>query len=267
MSLFQGEGISKGYASNRPYFHPKVIEHLRLRLNITKAYRNALDVGCGAGLSSLALKSVAKNIYALDSSMAMIESAINDKQIEYFNYSAEEFSFDKLFELITLSGSINWINRELFFINAKIHLAPNGYMVIYDNNILGEMIGNSWFKNWYIGKYLEKFPKPPREESSLDPEMLKTIGLSLSGEENYTNIISYDLSSFISYLFTQTNVNSVIEYNSDQFDQIYAWLRKSLEPFFKNETKDLLFGGYIWYVENQAYNQCFQLTAGSAVRL
>jgi len=119
MNLFNTPEAAKGYATDRPFFHPVVISHIKSYLNINKKLNIALDVGCGAGLSTIALLEVAKKVIGVDSSETMISSAIQREEIEYFRYPAENLPFKEKFNLITLAGSINWIDRFRFFHEAN----------------------------------------------------------------------------------------------------------------------------------------------------
>ena len=52
---FDTKRIAEGYA-NRPWLHKYVIEQIKLDYPTKFNYKNGLDVGCGAGLSTKALK-------------------------------------------------------------------------------------------------------------------------------------------------------------------------------------------------------------------
>jgi len=248
MSYFKTATVSKGYAKSRPYFHPVVIKRIKSYLGLKRKYQRALDVGCGAGLSTLALKEIAEHVIGVDSSKAMIDSAIKDERIEYNNYPAEYLPFDWEFELITLAGSINWINRADFFREAKRLLKDDRFVVVYDNTILGIMEEDSDFENWYQGTYLQKFPKPPRDESPITKEEARGYGFDFVHSETYSNKVKFSLNRFLDYLFTQSEITVAIE--NQNSDSIRDCLSSSLEPFFESQERTLLFGGYIWYLKN-----------------
>jgi SAM-dependent methyltransferase len=248
MSYFRTTKVSEGYAKSRPYFHPEVIKRIRAYLGLKYKYQRALDVGCGAGLSTLALKEIAESVVGVDSSEAMIDSAIKDERIEYFNYPAEYLPFDQDFELITLAGSINWIERVKFFREAKMILSHGGFVIIYDNNILGIMEEDRNFEDWYLNRYLKKFPKPPRDESPITKEEARGYGFDFDHSETYTNNVAFSIDGFMDYLFTQSEITVALE--NKKSEQIRNWLARSLTPFFQSQKRTLLFGGYIWYLKN-----------------
>lgn len=248
MSYFITTAVSKGYAKNRPYFHPEVIKRIKYYLGLKNKFQRALDVGCGAGLSTLALKEITESIIGVDSSEVMIDSAIKDERIEYYNYPAEFLPFDQEFELITLAGSINWIDRVKFFREAKMILSHEGFVVVYDNTIVGIMEEDSHFENWYQGVYLKKFPKPPRDESPMTTEEARRYGFEFVHSETYSNRVKFSRDRFIDYLFTQSEITVALE--NEEAANIRDWLISSVEPFFESQERTLIFGGYIWYLKN-----------------
>ncbi len=245
---FNCSDTAVGYAEDRPYFHPIVIDRIKSYLNLKTKFENALDVGCGAGLSSIALLDIAQKVVGIDSSPSMISSAVENDSIEYFNYSAEDLPFDQNFEIITLSGSINWINRERFFSRSQKVTNDQSRIVIYDNNILGEMENNTSFSHWYENVFLTKYPKPPRDESPLEEELLSKYGFELEHEEQYTNKIVFSLERFISYLLTQSNITVALNKATINKEKVISWLESSLIDYFGSTEKVLLFGGYIWFI-------------------
>lgn len=248
MKPFDTPEIAKGYADNRPYFHPRVIGRIKSYLNLSEKFTMALDVGCGAGLSTIALLEIAERVIGVDAARAMICSAIKKEGIEYFNYPAEHLPFKQKFDLITLSGSINWIDRARFFSEAKRVLNDEGLVVIYDNDILGIMEEDRRFGKWYHNTFLDKFPRPPRDESSILEEEATGYGFKLEFTEIYTNQIQFKLNDFIKYLFTQLNITSALDNKLEHASNIKEWLNSSLRPFFNYHERTIKFGGYIWYL-------------------
>lgn len=67
---FDFRRIAEGY-KNRPFLHKQVIE--RFQKDITDhIFPNGLDIGCGAGLSSKALKLICRHVTGTDISDEMI---------------------------------------------------------------------------------------------------------------------------------------------------------------------------------------------------
>ena len=71
-SLFDSPEMALGYAKCRPAVHPEVINLVRERLNITGPVSRALDLGCGAGLSTAALQRLAPKPVGIEPFHAML---------------------------------------------------------------------------------------------------------------------------------------------------------------------------------------------------
>ena len=248
MKLFDTPEIAVGYAGSRPYFHPHVIGRVKSYLDLSEKINSALDVGCGAGLSTIALLDIAKHVTGVDSSEAMIRSAIRKGGIEYFNYPAEHLPFKQKFDLITLAGSINWIDRAKFFSEAERILNDAGVVIIYDNTILGIMEDDDRFEKWHHDEFSKEYPRPPRDESPISRKAAAAYGFDFVFSEDYTNDVRFGLHAFVQYLFTQTNITSVLDKHPKCADDIESRLLLSLGPFFGSDEKKIMFGGYIWYL-------------------
>jgi SAM-dependent methyltransferase len=75
--LFQHDRVAAGYASARPYLHPRVFAQVREMIVAEARLGRALDVGCGTGLSSFALLDVAEGVVGIDASLDMLRHAIH----------------------------------------------------------------------------------------------------------------------------------------------------------------------------------------------
>jgi SAM-dependent methyltransferase len=71
-SIYDSPRLAAGYAYDRPAVHGRIIEAAREHLHITSRLGRALDVGCGAGLSTAALEPLAKTVIGLEPVHAML---------------------------------------------------------------------------------------------------------------------------------------------------------------------------------------------------
>jgi ubiquinone/menaquinone biosynthesis C-methylase UbiE len=162
MSYFSSQALADGYAKHRPYFHPLVLNKVREHLHPASNVQCALDVGCGAGLSTMALAHLANQVIGIDASQEMIDAALQQENVQYCTCPAEELPFQaESFQLITVCGAFNWINRAQFLPAAKRILAPAGWLIIYDNVFHGRMREQPAFAEWYAHTFLTRYPKPP----------------------------------------------------------------------------------------------------------
>lgn len=179
-STFQGKGysemnnqsfdvqrIAEGYAK-RPWLHKEVINQIKKDCNI-ESFENGLDVGCGAGLSSKALKLICNHVTGTDISSEMIsvcQRIYKDDAYHFYVCKAEESRIPKIpYDIITAAGVINWVERKPFLQNADKVLKEHGLIVIYDFWITDQMLQSEKYTDWYRKQYLQRFPKPPRKEN------------------------------------------------------------------------------------------------------
>lgn len=67
-----------------------MIERLAKRLSLTASLGHAVDVGCGTGLSSVALTAIAERVSAFDPSAEMLAAAPPHERVTYAVARAEE---------------------------------------------------------------------------------------------------------------------------------------------------------------------------------
>jgi ubiquinone/menaquinone biosynthesis C-methylase UbiE len=82
-----------GYASARPHLHPEVFAHVREKLRLAARLKRALDVGCGTGLSSVALLDLAQEVVGVDASRDMLRHARRAVGVRYVASGAEALPF------------------------------------------------------------------------------------------------------------------------------------------------------------------------------
>ena len=247
---FDTKRIAEGYA-NRPWLHKYVIEQIKLDYPTKFNYKNGLDVGCGAGLSTKALKLITDNVTGTDISEEMVNICKRIYNIDdYFFYIAkaeETIIPSELYDIVTAAGVINWVDQIAFFNNMNQVIKPNGLLIIYDFWITNKMEDNEDYSIWYLEKYLKEFPKPPRNEEILTNACL-VDGLILDKQITYEMAYEFSLEEFVDFMMIQSNVNLCIANKTKSADEIKLWMFNSLQPIFNNQKKRLIFEGYNWYI-------------------
>lgn len=255
---FSSKNAAQVYAKGRPYFHHQVIRWVNAFLNLEKPVPRALDIGCGTGLSAVALKEIANNIIALDISYDMLATAPRDRHIYYINTTAENLPFAAAsFDLLTVSSAFHWFDKKRFVKESRRVLRPGGWAIIYDNYFTACAEKCPQFTHWYREVYLKRYPTPPRH-TAFKPEDWKDTELLFVGEEPYENIVSFTCDRLIDYLLTQTNIISAVENGRDSFGGVVKWLRKELEQFTVFDSKGVssgegrfVFAGSIIYLQKR----------------
>lgn len=248
-NFFAHTTAAERYAQSRPYFHPVVIDSLRRFLHLEAPLEHALDVACGTGLSTRALKTIAGQVTATDVSSAMLTQAPREPGIEYVETPAEALPFgDEAFDLATVALAFHWFDRECFLREAYRVLRPGGWLVIYNNGFFGQMLENSAFTEWNKS-YLTRYPTPPRNSKPLTEDDARSYGFHFAKREAYTNEVQFSPQQLAAYLTTQSNVIASVEQGKESIEDVYQWLLELLAPLFPVPICTFSFGGDIWYLQ------------------
>lgn len=243
---FDSQRIAEGYGK-RPWLHKQVMEQIKKDCGITDIFKNGLDVGCGAGLSTKALRLICEQVTGTDISPEMInvcKHLYKDKTYHFYVAKAEETILPaKKYDIMTAAGVINWVDREKFLSNASQVIKENGIMIIYDFWITDCMSGNAEYTEWYQKQYLQKFPKPPRNEDIWKQESL-SHGFVMEKQISYEMEYAFELVDFIEFMMIQSNVNAKIENGAFTEQDVRLWMKRTLHNIFKSRTQTLIFSGY-----------------------
>ena len=252
MNFFSSSSAAARYPKGRPYFHPLVIERIRQFLSLKQPVARAVDVGCGTGLSTIALKELAREVVGVDASAEMLALAPVDSSIRYSVADALELPFlEDEFDLMTLASAFHWLDRSKFLKEAGRVLRKGGWLVIYDNYFSGRMEENAAFETWYREGYLGRYPPPARAKSSFSEESSGNEGFRLAGQEQYQNKVSFSIAGLVDYLTTQSNIIAAVECGGEELDRVRLWLGENLKPLFGERAEAaFLFHGPIWYLQN-----------------
>ena len=250
MNFFTPKSAAERYAKGRPYFHPLVIQRSKEFLSLREPLRRALDLGCGTGLSTIALKEIASVVVGVDASREMIALAPEDSRITYLVSSAENLPFgESEFDLITMSQVFHWLDRGRFFAEARRVLRADSWLIIYDNYFSAQIDGNAEFHRWHRDSYLERYPSPPRAWASFAAEGVEDEGFHLLHHEEIENTMRFSPEGLVDYLVTQSNVIAAVEGGGEKIGDVRAWLTESTRPFFGDaEEVGFLFRAPVWFL-------------------
>jgi ubiquinone/menaquinone biosynthesis C-methylase UbiE len=250
---FDSKRIAQGYAK-RPWLHKSVIEKIKQDCSLPKDYifKNGLDVGCGAGLSTKALRLICEKVTGTDIAESMVEVCDEiygtDHSYSFYVAKAEETRIpNEKYDIVTAAGCINWVDEKKFMNNMAEVLDDNGLIVIYDFGITDRMVGNDDYTRWYRDEYQSRFPKPPRKENKWTQADL-VDGFVMEKQTEYDMEYSFTLDKFVDFMLIQSNVNAQIESGSAGSDEIKKWMMESLTPVFAGRERQLVFYGYSWYI-------------------
>ncbi len=221
-------------------------ERIVHRVGAGRPFEHALDVACGTGQSTQILVDLAHLVVGSDLSASMLAAAPTLPRICYVQSSAENLPFtDVSFGLITVALAFHWFERDRFLAEARRLLRPGGWLIIYDNSFRAELRGNPAFQGWFLGRYLARYPSPPRDRTPLTDEEVGSFGLELVARETYENEIEFSRDQLVAYLMTQSNVIAAIEEGTESEESVRNWLSGEIRQFAGDVRSVFLFGGPI----------------------
>ena len=249
---FAHKNAAERYSKGRPYFHHNSILYIKDHLKLDDKLEEALDIACGTGLSTQALLPIAKKVYGTDTSEEMLKWALEPEKISYAIAPAESQPFESsTFDLITVCSGVHWFDIDKFLVESNRLLKPDGWLVLYDNFFISEMMGVEAFSTWYPEVYLNKFPAPKRNNTyDWKNHHLAGFYFQLEKEEQFKNPITYTLDELILYLTTQSNITAMVEQGNMSYEEVESSLYQELTPFFNGiENRTINYGNWIKYLK------------------
>jgi SAM-dependent methyltransferase len=227
--------IAAGYAQHRPPVH---IEILKRALAGTEVFARAVDVGCGSGVSTLALHGFARERIGVEPAEAMVEAArAVDPGAPFLAAPAEAVPLpDGSADLITAAGSLNYADPVRFYPEAARLLAPGGLLLVYDFST-GDKRDSGW-----LGRFVERYPWAPNEARTLNPALLaeEAQGFRLHRSEEFALSLTLTRDFYLNYMMTETNVAYAIR-QGGTMEEARHWCEETLWP---DEQAEIVFPGY-----------------------
>lgn len=254
MKYFSPRTAAERYAQGRPFFHPLVIGRVKEFLSPPAPLPVGLDVCCGTGLSSLALKELAAEVVGVDASSEMLAFAPQSAGITFCLADAERLPFgEDAFDIVTIAQAIHWLDKRRFMAEARRVLRACGWLVVYDDYMTGRMVENEDFRAWFKEAYMEKFPAPPRDRTPINADEAEKEGFRLCMDERFENRIAFSPESLISFVTSHSNVIASVEGGGYEIGEVRAWLAENIKPFFGElERAHFVFEAAVWCLRRGA---------------
>ena len=250
--LFQHDRVASGYASARPYLHPEVFARVREIVEPAARFRRALDVGCGTGLSSLALLDLAEEVVGIDAALDMLRHARRADGVRYVASGAEALPFrDGTFDLIVACGSMDWVDRPRFMPRAAQLIETGGWLVSLDFGDTGRSPEIPGLAGWYDEVFLRAYPRPAASDPMITAGEAERHGFSAPTHRDFASECSFTVAQYAAFLMTESSVIAAIEYGDEDAARVRARLESELRPLFGGTARRVSFGGYI-----QALRRC-----------
>jgi ubiquinone/menaquinone biosynthesis C-methylase UbiE len=114
-TIYSSARLAAAYAFSRPPVHRHVVARLLQHLASDLPVETALDIGCGAGVSTAVLVPVARRVTGLEPYAPMLKYASDVAAGTAFVIGrAEALPFEPAsFDLVTAAGALNYADVEL----------------------------------------------------------------------------------------------------------------------------------------------------------
>jgi SAM-dependent methyltransferase len=238
--------MAAGYARSRPAVHPQVIQRAFTALGRTAPFRRALDVGCGAGVSTRALEGFASHRVGLEPAKTMLEFAAEVAPgAEFVVGVAEALPVGvRTVDLIAAAGSLNYVDLARFFAEASRVLTADGVLLVYDFSVGKSFRDSPALDAWFAG-FFERYPPPALEARDLNPAILvrEAARFRLGAHEDFEIALRLTPRFYLDYVLTETNVSAAVRRGED-LAEIRKWCAGSLAPVWRGEVREVLFRGY-----------------------
>jgi SAM-dependent methyltransferase len=224
---FAGEGAGERYARGRPQVHTRVASAIAERCG---PIARALDLGCGTGLSSRALRSHASRVVGVDPSRSMLAQAKRDGVVSLVRRHAEAIPLAAAsVDLVAIGCAFHWCEREPLLAGVARVLRPGGRFAIYDSLFLGDESGA--MLRWLRDHYWKRLPECPRQPylSPGDP-LPKPLRFEAWLEVGESAPMSLD--DVVALVTSQASTLQAIDLGVLDLDTAEATLRAGLAPHF-----------------------------------
>ncbi len=226
--------LAGGYATSRPPVHSHILDRVTA-LQSAAQIDLALDVGCGAGTSTIELmrRGIVGHVLGVDPSPAMIRTARGHVEGASFAVaSAEALPVRSgTVGLITAAGSLNYADIPAFFSEAKRVLSPEGLLVVYDFASGRRSAQCAELASWYA-EMLQRWPKPSEGVREVSRATFESAPMHLMAHEIFTVSIDFELDGYLDYLMTESNVAAAVSSGAAR-SEIRSWCEEGLRHFFQ----------------------------------
>jgi SAM-dependent methyltransferase len=244
--LFGTDSAARGYASARPPAHLVVVDRATERFGLPSMVDVALDVGCGAGLSTRPLVDRARRCLAVDPVPAMVErvAAAAPGALGVVGRAEALPVPDASVDLVTAAGSLDFVD-DLGAAAAELTrvLAPGGVALVYDFTTGRQLRAGPDLAPWFA-EVLRRWPRPRRTTPPVDAAALAAAGLAVE-HHPFEVDAAMTRQSYVDYLLTESFVTAAVGRGEDRAE-IDRWLTSTV-PWAAAEglTADVVFEGYL----------------------
>jgi ubiquinone/menaquinone biosynthesis C-methylase UbiE len=246
-SIYDSERLAAAYARSRPPVHQHIMASAKRRLEAlgVRRARRALDVGCGAGLSTAALHVLADDLVGLEPVATMLRYHRDVAPGARFVVGrAERLPFaGRSFELLAAAGALNYADLDLVLPEVARVLTDRGLLLVYDfsggRRLHDDPRLDAWFES-----FLRRYPYPPGYAMDVKTIDFGKAGLRLDAYEPLVVAVPMTGADYVAYAMSETNVELALSRGGSE-TEIREWCAGTLADIFAAGPRDVLFDAYL----------------------
>jgi SAM-dependent methyltransferase len=250
-SIYDSERLAAAYAGSRPPVHAHVLAAAKARLQrhgLARAAR-ALDIGCGAGLSTAALSALADERVGIEPVATMLRHRHRVAPGARFVVGrAEQLPFaDGAFDLLTAAGALNYADLDAALPEAARVLRQGGALLVYDFSGGRRLAGDERLDRWFAA-FEERYPYPPGYAMDVRRLPFERVGMRVADYQEIEVAIPMSTGEYLAYALGETNVELAL-LRGEREETIASWCRAGLPEIFAGGSRVVLFDAYWAWVE------------------
>ncbi len=242
-SVYDSERLAAGYAFDRPPIHEQILRSARLDRHAGRA----LDIGCGAGLSTAALAPLARQVTGLEPVSAMLAHRRTvAPHARFVIGQAERLPFASgSFDLVAAAGSLNYADLSSALAEIARVLTGDGTFLLYDFSAGRRAERGDELAGWF-SSFEQRFPSPPGWQRIDVRELpLGAHGLRLLDCTDLEIRLPMTLDAYLRYMLSEVNVDNAIARGACSAQQARDWCRETLKAVFARGEVTVVIAGYI----------------------
>ena len=248
-NVFDSDWAAARYAQGRPDVHTQIVNRIRERLRLAPAglLDLAVDLGCGTGMSTRSLRSIARHCIGVDPSTAMLSQAKRSGGASFIRAAAESLPLQSgCADLATICQAYHWCDAEALLKEAARILVPSGWLVVYDSFFSPHEGALAELHDWLISELWRDYPIPERGALP-DPERFSHAAFALAQAEDFEQSIPMDRDRLAAFLLTQSRLLAAVAWAGARFDDLEAALRRRLSALVGSSAIEVPFTGPIYF--------------------
>jgi SAM-dependent methyltransferase len=242
-SVYDSARLAAAYASDRPPVHERILA----TVGLAERAEHALDVGCGAGLSTAALAPLARRVTGVEPIGVMLtHRRVVAPDASFVVGQAENLPFAAgSFDLVAAAGSLNYAHLPSALAEISRVLTRDGTFLLYDFSPGRRTAGGDALATWFAA-FEERFPWPDGWQSFDVRELpLGEYGLRLLDYAAVDTELTMDFDTYLRCMLSETNVEAAIASGASSAAAARDWCGETLEPVFADGDITVIIPGYI----------------------